>query len=144
MAKEQETAEAEVLEQVPAEATSTEAAEAPETFTRDQIRSAVLDAPDEPEIVDFRGVKIEVRAPALEDLLQYRDAQGDDTIMARAIVNNCYVPRTGEKVFDQADIPALMKAKFSKDMRNLNAAVTRVLGGDEQISQAVDNQTKSD
>ena len=139
MAAKEEVLEAEVPVEAPAPVE-----DKPQTFTRDQIRSAVLDAPDEPEIVDYRGVKIEVRCPALEDLLQYRNAQDDDTIMARAIVNNCYVPGSNEKVFEEADIPSLMKAKFSKDMRRLNAAVTRVLGGDEEIQQAVDNTTKRD
>lgn len=116
----------------------------PTTFTRDQIRSAILSAPSEDEILNVFGVQVEIRAPALEDLMQYRDSANDDFVMARAIVNNTYVPKSDERVFDNADIPELMKAKFSKDMRTLNAAITRVLGGDDKILEAVDTETKSD
>lgn len=112
-------------------------------FSRDQIRSAILSAPAESEILSVFGVQVEIRAPALEDLMQYRDSANDDFVMARAIVNNTYVPKSDERVFDNADIPELMKAKFTKDMRTLNAAITRVLGGDDKILEDVDNQTKS-
>lgn len=135
-------AKTDVLEKEPVEETSA-VPEPPKTFSRDDIRSAVLDAPDEPILVDYRGVKIEIKAPELEELLQYRDAPDDDFLMARAIVNNCYVPDTNTRVFENADIPVLMKTRFSKDMQRLQKAITRVLGGDEAINQAVDNQTKS-
>lgn len=127
--------------------TSSESAaieDTPKVFSRDDIRTAILDAKGESEIISVNGVKVEVRSPMLEDLLKYRDSQGDDSIMARAIANNVYVPETDQLVFDEADIPGLMKAKFTGDMKTLNAAVTRVLGGDEQIQLAVDSQTKSD
>ena len=113
-------------------------------FSRDQIRSAILSAPGDDELLDVFGVQVEIRSPNLEDLLQYRGAEADEAIMARAIVNNVYVPGSEQRVFDDADIPELMKTRFSKDMRKLSTAVTRVLGGDEQMLAAVDNDTKSD
>lgn len=131
-------------EEASQEAVNESTAETPKTFSRDDIRTAILDAKGESEKLEVFGVQVEVRSPALEDLLKYRDTQGDDTIMARAIANNVYVPDTDQLVFDEADIPGLMKAKFTTDMKTLNAAVTRVLGGDEQIQLAVDSQTKSD
>jgi hypothetical protein len=138
MAKEQDVAEAVVD-------TAAETSEdKPVTYSRDQIRGAILSAPSEDEVIEVFGVKVEIRAPALEDLLQYRNAGEDDFIMARGIVNNVYVPGTGERVFDDADIQGLMKSRFSKDMRKLSKVVTRVLGGDEEINNAVDNGTKRD
>lgn len=115
----------------------------PKKLTRDDIRSAILTAPADVDKVDCFGIKVEVRAPDLETLTQYRDFKTDDTVLARAIINNVYVPDTEERVFDEADIDGLMKSKFGKDMRKLVAAVNRVLGGDEQILQEVDKQTKS-
>lgn len=112
-------------------------------FSKDEIRFAILSAPTEDEVLSVFGVQVEVRSPALEDLMQYRNASTDDSILARAIVNNVYVPGTGERVFTEADIPELMKTRFSPDMRKLNKAVQRVLGGDEEILQEVDSQTKS-
>ena len=113
-------------------------------FSRDQIRSAILNAPGDTETIDVFGIQVEIRSPKLEELLQYRGAEEDKAIMARAIVNNVYVPGSEQRVFDDADIPELMKTQFSKDMRKLSTAVTRVLGGDEQLLAAVDNDTKSD
>lgn len=112
--------------------------------TRDDLRAALLDSKGESEIVEAFGMKYEVRAPELCDLMQYRDWKTDETILARAIVNNVYDPNTGERVFEETDIPVLMKTAFSKDMKKLNAAVQKVLGGDEQLLDAVDDQTKSD
>jgi hypothetical protein len=114
-------------------------------FSRDDIRNAILDlgSKGESEVIHVFGVDVEIRTPSLEDLLQYRDAEKDDTIMARAIANNCYVPGTEERVFEDADLPSIMKLKFTKDMRRLNKAVTDVLGGDEVIAKAVEDDTKS-
>ena len=143
MAQEEATAVVDTADKVTPKAPSTPEAP-PKKFDRDQIRSAILTAAAEVEKVECFGVTIEIRAPDLETLTQYRDFKTDDTVLARAIVNNVYVPDTETRVFDEADIPELMKSKFSKDMRKLVAGVNRVLGGDEQILQDVDNQTKRD
>lgn len=115
----------------------------PMKFDRDTIRTAILDSKGTVEVVDCFGVKVEIRTPALEDLLQYRDASEDPKIMARAIANNCWVPGTEERVFDDADIDSIMKLKFTPDMKKLNRAVTKILGGDEAIQEAVEDDTKS-
>lgn len=109
------------------------------SYSRDDIRTAILDSKGESELIPFGKVMVEVRTPALEDLLQYRNAEGDDTIMARAIVNNCWVPGTEDRVFEEADIAAIMKLKFNADMRRLNKAVTEVLAGDDTIQKKVED-----
>ena len=114
-----------------------------QTFSRDDIRTAVLDSKGDTELVSFRGVQIEIRSPALEDLVQYRNASEDDTVMARAIVQNCWVPGTQERVFDETDIPAIMKLKLNADMRRLNKTLTRILGADD-LDEKVSDATKSD
>ena len=116
----------------------------PKKFSRDDIRTAILNSPGEDELVEAFGVQIEVRTPCLEDLLQYRDAQEDDYAMARAIINNCYVPGTAdERVFDDTDTEVLMKTKFSKDMKKLNQAVMRALGADDTLLKQIEDNTKS-
>jgi hypothetical protein len=111
---------------------------------RDKIRGAILSAPTSDEILEVFGVEVEIKAPDLEGLLQYRDAQNDDNIMARSIVNNVFIPGTNEQVFSEADIPELMKTKFSPDMKKLTKAINRVLGGDDEVLKAVDDNTKRD
>lgn len=104
---------------------------------RDLIRSAILDQEIEQILVEVFGVEIEIKAPDLEGLLQYRDAADDDSIMAKQIINACYVPNTDEPVFDEADVAALMKAKFSKDMKKLIGAINKALGSDEALEESV-------
>jgi hypothetical protein len=104
---------------------------------RDTIRQAILDSKPEVNIIDVFGVKVEIKAPDLEGLLQYRGAQVDDTIMARSIVDHCYVPETEEKVFDEADVAVLMKQKMTPDMKKLIGAINKSMGGDEELPKAV-------
>lgn len=112
-------------------------------FTRDQIRTAILNSEGENQILDVFGVQIELRSPSLEDLLQYRDASTDDTIMGRTIANNCWVPGTNERVFDDADVDSLMQLKFSGDMRKLTRAINNMLGDDAAVQKGVDSDYKS-
>jgi hypothetical protein len=58
--------------------------------------------------------------------------------MARSIVNSCFVPGTGQPVFDKADVPSLMKQKFSPDMKKLVAAINKVMGGDEEVQKGIE------
>lgn len=125
------------------QATETETA-TPTANMRDAIRTAILDSKGTVEVIEVFGVKVEIRTPSLEDLLQYRNATEDSNIMARAIVNNCWVPGTDDHVFDEADIPQIMKLKFSPDMKKLNATINKILGGDEEIQKKVEDNTKSD
>jgi hypothetical protein len=111
--------------------------------TRDELRSAFLDAPIESELIDYRGFQIELRPQELGDLLQYREASNDDTIMARAIIAHCWVPGTNERIFDDADIPQIMKVKMTADMRRLTTKITKMLGGDDILQQAIEDNTKS-
>lgn len=109
--------------------------------TRDIIRSAILDSKPTQVLVTAFGVQIEVKAPDLEGLLQYRNVQDDDTIMARQLINTCFVPNTDEKVFDEADVASLMRVKFTPDMKRLVGAINKVLGGDEAIDEAVNQES---
>jgi hypothetical protein len=110
---------------------------------RDSIRESVLNSEAESEIVHAFGHDIEIKYPSLQDLLAYRNADQDDSIMGRAIVNNCYVPGTDQRVFEVADVDVLMTKKFTPDMRKLNAAINRILGGDEALQKEVEDNTKS-
>jgi hypothetical protein len=115
----------------------------PEISPRDSIRAAILNASAEDELVSIYGQTVAVRTPALEDLLQYRDAQNDDYSMARAIANNVYMPGTDERVFTDADVEVLMKAKFTPDMKRLNKAIMKALGADEALDKKIEDNTKS-
>lgn len=118
-------------------------ADAEQKFSRDDIRAEILNSKGEVRLVPFGKVQVEIRTPDLEDLLQYRNMEDDDLAMARAIINNVYVPGTDERVFDNTDAEVLMKAKFTKDMKALNKAIMEVLGADDLLVKAVEDDTKS-
>ena len=122
--------------------TVTEAPEVPKITGRLAIRDKILSSEAESEFVDAFGVRIEIRYPSLEDLLQYRDAQNDDNIMARAIINNCYDPDSGERIFEDTDVEVIMKKKFTPDMRRLNTAINKILGGDEEVLKNIEDEKK--
>jgi hypothetical protein len=115
----------------------------PKKSSRLELRNAILNAKADSEFVDAFGVRIEIRYPTLEDLLQYRNASDDDRLMARAIINNCYDPESGERIFEDADADVLMTQKFTPDMRKLNAAINKILAGDDDVIKSVEDNTKS-
>jgi hypothetical protein len=114
---------------------------APKKFNRDAIRSAVLDSKSDDEVVTVFGVRIEIRAPDLEGIQEFRGMEEDNRAIAKGLIALCYVPETDEKVFDEADVEALMKQKFSPDMKKLVNTINRVLGGEEALKKAVDEET---
>ena len=123
--------------------TNTNTNNEPAISIRDKIRTAVLDSKAEGEVVLVFGVQIEVRPPILGELMQYRDFQNDDTLLARAIVKNCYVPGTLEREFDDTDIEVINGRQFSSDLKRLNKAIQNALGDDSSIVAAIEDDTKS-
>lgn len=110
---------------------------------RDAIRAAVMNSSSDDEIVTAFGVQIAVRPPELRELVQYQDFAQDEHMIARAIVNNCYVPGTNEKVFEETDVEVLSSQRFSTDMRKLNQVINKVLGGNESLGREIEDDTKS-
>lgn len=131
-----------MLDPEPDDASPAEGALLTTTPTRDDIRTAILDSKGESRFVDFRGVQVELRAPELETLLQYR--QGDNEIaLIKALVENTWVPGTEERVFDDTDIPAIMKLKLTTDMKRMIKAIAEIMGDDESMNKAIEDNTKS-
>ena len=113
------------------------------TFSRDMIREAVMNSKAEEQLITAFGVQIAVRTPALRDLMQYRDMQNDENLIARAIVNNCYVPGSNDRVFEDTDVEVLSGLAYSSDMKKLNNAIQDVLGDDSAIAAEIEDNTKS-
>lgn len=110
---------------------------------RDRIRNAVLDSSADDILVEVFGTRIAIRPPEMKELIQYRDWQDDEYLMARAIINNCYVPDSNDKVFEEADLEVLGTLRFSADMKKLTAAINKVLGDDSALTKAIEDNTKS-
>jgi hypothetical protein len=113
------------------------------TFSRDMIREAVMNSKAEEQLITAFGVQIAVRTPALRDLMQYRDMQNDENLIARAIVNNCYVPGSNDRIFEDTDVEVLSGLAYNSDMKKLNNAIQNVLGDDSAIAAEIEDNTKS-
>lgn len=107
------------------------------------IREAILSAKPKDEYVEAFGVKIAVRPPALTELMQYREWQQDEYLLVRAMINHCYDPDSGEKIFEETDLEVLGAKTFGPDMKKLNGAIQKMLGDDAAIVSKVEDDTKS-
>lgn len=117
---------------------------------RDLIRETVLNTKPDIILVPYGPTEIELRTPDLESLNAFRNNSAldpmaqDPQIMAKMIVGNCYVPGTNgqDKVFEEGDIPVIMKLAYSKDMQRLIKEIGSLMG-DDKIAQDIEDDTKS-
>lgn len=122
-----------------------------ETFSRDDIRSAILDQVPEFKVIPFGKVKVECRQPSLAELLAFRSpAAGEDgeapkqdkNFFAKLLIPNVFVPGTDEHVFEEADAEAIMELKFTKDMKRLIDTINAMMG-DDTVQSKIEDNTKS-
>lgn len=115
----------------------------PKPFDRNAIREAVLTAKEEEHLVECFGTTIAIRPPSLTGMMAYKDFQQDEYMLARAILDNCYVPGSREKVFEETDLEVIGSKEYGTDMKKLNNAIQKVLGDEETIAKKVEDNTKS-
>ena len=97
---------------------------------RQKLRGQILGTPHrgKSEIIKFHGARIEVRQPSLGAVLKLQEEGNRDTAIARMIVQYVYVPGTDELVFEDHDIPAILKMPMDEGMTALNKAITEMTG----------------
>ena len=121
-------------------------ASAPKVFSRDEIRQAFSNSSSkvDEKLVHVFGITVAVKPPSLRELAQYNNlqAEGDETILARAIIGNTYVPGSDVKVFDDTDVEWMGEIRFGPDIRKLNTEINHMLT-DMAIAEQVEDQTKS-
>ncbi len=84
---------------------------------RDKIRGQIFSAENrktKSEIITFYGAEIEVRQPLVAQIVD-GDAEEGRAGIVDSLLKYAYVPHTEEKVFDAADVDALMTMPFSRD-----------------------------
>jgi hypothetical protein len=84
------------------------------------------------EIVELAGHRVRVRE--LASAAQSERLQDPGDAFYAALVLCCFDPETGERLFDEADIPTL-KGSARKGMKPLVDAVIRVNGLDEALEE---------
>lgn len=73
------------------------------------------------------GILLEVRQPSLGDILSLQDMSSKDRV-ARALINYCYLPATGEKVFEETDIASIMSLPFDENLEKIQDAIAELTG----------------
>lgn len=96
---------------------------------RDAMRSTIFASRNvESELVTLAGEEIEIRTPSLGAVLDSREESSTKRMMARMIINYCYVPGTDQQLFESADMEMLLNMPFNREFVKLNEAIQRLTG----------------
>ena len=110
-----------------------ERAPGPVMPSRKELREALLDkkrTSGDARMLTLFGLEVEVRTPALRDIMSVREIKDPAEQAARMITKYVYVPGTDERVFEEADIPDIMGWAFGKEVTALQNAISDLTGLD--------------
>jgi len=116
--------------------------------TRDAIRAALFerDPKREIKIVEYNGVKVEIRAFTVSQKNNYvklaldpKTGEQDPLLLqVHGLVGSCYVPGTNERIFDLADMDAIGETVYGGMVDVLLEAIA-----DLQVNYTVANEKKN-
>ena len=122
MADDQTTAD---LEQ---EATAPIPTSTPEkVLTRDEARAAIFGSKPKSEITTFNGVKVELREPQVNDVLDFQQNTDRKAGVTRLLVNYVYMP-SGEKLFEEEDAESILALPWNQDFNALQNKIMAMMG----------------
>lgn len=99
--------------------------------TRDELRGKIFSSERRKSlIVDAFGIQLEVKQPALGDILDLQDMATQKERVTNALINYCYVPGTNEKVFEVADADSILSMPFDANFEAIQNAITSLTGVD--------------
>ncbi len=109
--------------------TSTKPTEVVAPLTRDEMRARIMKGV-KPKSVEtsFNGVTIELRQPTVGEILDAQEETDRKRAITGMMVRYAYVPDTDERVFEMADLDALMNMPFGDDYIKLNEAINKLTG----------------
>lgn len=96
---------------------------------RDRLRSALFGIKPRSMVIEVAGEKLELRQPPVSAVLDTaQSADGDDKKVgiAKMVMQYCYVPGTDERVFEDADIDAMMQMPFGEEWKALQEAIDKL------------------
>lgn len=116
---------------------------------RDELRAAIFhNSKPNSTTLTFFGVEIELRQPPMKDVMEAQATAAENRALAAAqmVVRYAYVPGTNERVFEDADIDAIMQMPFGADLANLNVKIAEltnvdILGEEGNSEEAQDSTT---
>lgn len=107
---------------------------------RNAIRAAIFNQSVRSKIVQFAGVDVEIRQPAIGAVLDIHGGQINQADMAtRMLLDYCFVPGTNEKVFEPADAEAIHAMPFNADWTNLTSEINALTGIEAALGVAKGN-----
>mgnify|MGYP000620800489 CR=1 FL=1 len=116
------------------------------TPTREDIRAKMLAHKGKTRIIRAYEMDIELRSPTVRQMIEAtssREGESREDATARAsvmaIVAHCYVPGTTSRIFTDADVEALMALPMDTDYRDLQEAISEMMG----IKRVVEEQVKN-
>ena len=96
-------------------------------MSRDDIRTAILNAKPKKKVIELFGQKVEIRQPRVGDILSITESEDGMDRFMKVMLNYCYVPGTDEKVFEEADRDSLAAVPFGPEFDALNEAISELI-----------------
>jgi hypothetical protein len=100
-----------------------------ELLSRDAMRAQIFGAKPESRTFSFFGVKLELRQPPMETMLEARQGAMQNALLMM-LVRYAYVPDTDEHVFTEEDVDQLKKLPLSPDIQKALQACNELMGVD--------------
>ena len=112
---------------------------------RDSIRAEIFKHREiQSKEVTFRGVKLEIRQPTLDDILSAQDSEDRKTAILQTLVRHAYIPGTEERVFEDGDIEMLLRMPFDKEFIEISQAIGALSDTNFLAESAASPKTQSD
>lgn len=105
---------------------------------RDTLRSRIFSARAKAKIVTYNGVEIEVRQPSLKSVIEGNDGDNKQATV-RMLIENCFVPGTEEKIFEDTDYDSLLAMPFSSEWVAMSEAITELTGLKKEVDKQAGN-----
>jgi hypothetical protein len=99
------------------------------TANKTDIRAAIFSGRTAKTIlVKAFDTELEVKQPALGDILNLQSVPDSKARVVAALINYCYVPGTNEKVFTQADQDIILGLPFDDNFTAIQNAIAELTG----------------
>lgn len=94
--------------------------------------------------IEFFGAKIELRQPSLQDILKAKEENNRQSAVVSMLIDYAFIPKTDEKVFEEADAEMLLSMPFGKNFTELNNALEELTEVNFRTPEKASDETLSD
>ncbi len=97
--------------------------------TLKEVRTAIFSRKRRRTIeLEAFGTTLELRQPSLGEILDLQDLQSTKERIAQALIAYCYMPVTGEKIFEDTDMEGIMAMPWDDNLSKIQEAITELTG----------------